>query len=586
MTQVSFNKVKMSVIALTFMFFMMNSFVYAQKIKTTDVPEVVQEALLREHPMAKLKEWMIEEKMYIAIVVEDGVKGKVYIQSDGEWEISKFEAPIREMPAKISEYIKTNYPNFIISESSYAQNKTDKTFYYLEVKRTGIGAGLPSKLKFTTAGDLINREDPPGFTVQETATQNEVQKNKRVATNPDAVPKEEKTKKPEKKLPDYLISESSVPGPVMKTFNKRFMKAEKVQWFHKEEDSLYTAKCVFREINNQVIISASGAWVETRTEMSEETLFASVKKYLDVNFKGHKLVYADKIMRADKSNGYSAIIYEKANLKDKLETKLVFDKSGKILKTYYPNITDAGTTPKESSLDRKFSNSYETDQENLKDGEEKMKNQEVKEKELPSPINRYIATNYPGFRTKKCYFIEDADLGNVYQIKVQRDGINQPSVELFFDKFGNFIRSEDDKGVEKTAEPVVTETVVETVSEVTPPDAVKTAFTAKFPKITSVRWEEENDGFLGSFDDKKGIQKVMFMPDGTWEYSANQMNSESLSDIIKDHIKKNHGKKVQITKAWIVKKKDKKTYYKVEILDPKTKSENVLEYTNSGKPVE
>ncbi len=574
----------MSIIVLACILFLNTSVSFAQKVKTSDVPDVVQESLMREHPMSKLKEWVIEDKLYVAFIIEDGVKGKVYIKSDGEWEISKFETPVREMPAKITDYIKLNYPNFIISESSYAQNAKDKTFYYIEVKRTGIGAGLPSKLKFSTIGDLINREDPPGFTIQETASEDEIQKNKRVATNPDAVPKEEKTKKPEKKLPEDLISESSVPAPVKKTFDKRFMRAEKVQWFHREGDSIYNVKCVFREISNTVKIAESGAWVETRSEMKEETLFASVKKYLLNNFKGHKLVYADKIIRADKNNGYSAIIYEKANIKDKYETKLIFDKSGKILKTIYPQITDTSNDPKQSSLDKKFSQSYDSNQDNLKDGDEKMKNSEVKEKELPSPITKYCAANYPGFRIKKSYFVEDADLGNVYQLRVQRDGINQPYVDLYFDKFGNFIRSEDGNGVEKTVEAVIVEDTQMPTTLVVP-DTVKKAFAVKFPKITSIRWEEVDEGFEGSFDDKKGVQKVMFTPNGTWVYSANQMNPESVSEIIKNDIKKNHGKKVEITKAWIVKKSDKKTYYKIEIKNKKTNEDEVLEYTNSGKLV-
>lgn len=579
-----FQRAIISLIAIMSVLVLSTTASFAQKIKTSDVPDVVQEALIREHPMAKLKEWVIEDKTYVAFVVEDGIKGRVFIKSDGEWEISKFETPVREMPAKITDYIKLNYPNFIISECSYAQNTKDKTFYYLEVKRTGIGAGLPSKLKFSTTGDLINREDPPGFSIQETATESEIQKNKRVATNPDAVPKEEKTKKPEKKLPEDLISDASVPGPVKKTFDKRFMRAEKVQWYHKEGDSLYTAKCVFREINNTVKIAESGAWVETRTEMGEDNLFASVKKYLNDNFKGHKLVYADKIMRADKNNGYSAIIYEKANIKDKYETKLLFDKSGKILKTIYPDVTETTNNPKESSLDKKFSKTYDSNQDNVNDVDEKMKNSEVKEKELPSPITKYCTVNYPGFRIKKSYFIEDADLGNVYQLRVQRDGINQPYVNLFFDKFGNFIKSEDDKGVEKTVEPVIVENT-EMPAEIVVPDTVKQAFALKFPKITSIRWEELDGGYEGSFDDKKGVQKAMFMKNGTWMYTANQMNPESVSDLIKDDIKKNHGKKSEITKAWIVKKNDKKTYYRVEIKDKKTNEEEVLEYTNSGKLV-
>ncbi len=555
---------------------------FSQKIKDSDVPEIVKETLLREHPMAKTREWSMEEKSYVAIVTEDGMRGKVFIKPDGEWELSKFETPVRELPAKISDYIKNNYPNFVISESSFAMNTVDRTFYYLEVKRTGIGAGLPSKIKFTTNGDLIHRDDPEGFTIQETASENEVERRERIAKNPDA--REKKVKAEVKKEPDYIINESSVPAAITKTYSKRFRGALNPIWKHKEGDTTYTVECTHRELKNRVMFHENGTWLETRTEMPEKTMFGAVSKFLNQHYKGYKYVYAEKIIRANKNNGYETKIIQRKHSKNKLETFLIFDKSGRIFKTILPEETDVITEKTETAIDKQFAKEFEKDKENLIDGAERMKNSEISTRELPSPITNYIKGNYPDFRTKNAYFIEDEELGNAYQVRIQKDGINQPSVELFFNKEGKFLRSEDNQGKEVIAQPTIS--VEDTSYEIVVPELVKTGFNEKYPKITSVTWKEENDDYEANYEDRKGKQKSLFSADGTWISTSNQINVENVPSSIQDHIKKNQGKRTEITKAWLVKKNDKKTYYKVEILDKKTNIDDVLEFTQTGKLVE
>lgn len=555
---------------------------FSQKIKESDIPEVVQETFLNEHPMAKIKEWTIENKLYVAIIKEDKMDGKVYIKADGEWELTKFETSPRELPVKITKYIKDNYPNFIISECSIAINSTDRTHYYLEVKRTGIGAGLPSKLKFSTVGDLINRDDPEGFTIQETASEEELARRERLAKNPDAK-KRGVGKEEEKKEPDYIISQGSVPAPVIKAYTKKVRNAEKPIWKHKEGDTTYTVECIYRDLKTKAIFHENGKWIETRSEMLEKTMYGAVRKFLNEHYSGFKYVYAEKILRADRNNGYEARIIQKKHSKNKLETLLVFDKSGRIFKTHLPEdvITKEENTP--SATDIKFAEKFEKDKENLADGSETMKNREISVRELPSPVTIYIKSNYPEFRTKNAYFTEDEELGDGYQVRVQKDGINQPFVELFFDTFGKFLRSEDNLGTEVIAE---VEIPADLAYEVNAPEAVKTGFTAKFPKIANVSWEEVNDDYEANYEDRRGKQKALFSTDGTWLSTASQLNPDNVPTTIRDYLKKNHGKRTEITKAWLVKKNDRKSYYKVEILNKKTSIDDILEFTRTGKLVE
>jgi hypothetical protein len=570
--------IKTIILSMLFISLWSPNLLFSQKIKNSDVPNIVQETLLREHPMAKVREWSIEDKLYVATVTEDGMRGRIFIKSDGEWELSKFETPVRELPTKITDYIRNNYPNFNIIESSFAMNPTDRTFYYLEVRRTGIGAGLPSKLKFTTNGDLLNREDPEGFTIQETASEREVERRERATRNPETREKEEV-----KKEPDYIINESQVPAAIMKNFAKRFRGASNPVWKHKEGDTTYTVECVFRELKNRATFHKNGTWIETRSEMLEKSIFGAVAKFLNQHYKGYKYVSGEKIVRADKNNGYETRIIERKYARQKFETRLIFDKGGRILKTYLPEY-EIKKDQTEFNRDKRFAKEFERDIENSVNATERMKNTEINIRELPSLINSYIKTNYPNYTTKNAYFIEDEDLGNAYQVRVQMDGINQPFVELFFDSFGKFLRSEDDQGKEVIAQPEIPAS--ELVYEVTVPEAVKTAFAGKFPKAINPTWDEVNDDFEATFDDRRGKQKALFSADGTWISNSNEINVANVPASIQNHIKQNHGRRTEITKAWLVKKNDKKTYYKVEIIDKRTNIDDVLEFTQTGKLVE
>lgn len=565
--------------------FLFSGTAFGQKVNANDVPTKVSETLVQEYPMAKLRDWYIEDNLYVAHVVEDRVRGRVFINSNGEWQLTKFEAPVRELPAVITEYVNKEYPNFSISESSFAQDPKIRNYYFLEVKRSGIGVGQPSTLKFDINGHLVERNDPPGFTIQETATADEVARKRRVATNPDAKePKERKQKKAKQAdIPENLISESSLPELVKRTFTKRFRSAKDPQWFKGKEDTLYTVKCVFRETNTIATFDEDGAWVETRTEMGPKNLFAKVSKFLDEHYRGYNLVYADKIMRADKNNGYSAVIIERKYRKEKYETRLLFDRSGNIFKTFLPEFEDEDEDEGDSSIDRRYRKAYEEDYENISDAGSKMTNREISAKELPGAVSSYVLNNYPGTSIKNSFYIEDEDMGKVYQVRVQREGLNQVATDLYFDVFGNFIRSYDDTGEE-----IVNEEVTEEISviKLIVPDPIQNAFKQKYPRITQAEWDEIYGTYEALFIDRNKTTKVGFDESGNILYTSNKILPENLSERIRKYIRKEYGKRNEVKEAWMVRKADRKTYYQATLVDKRTQEETELEFTSSGVLVE
>ena len=92
-----------------------NQFLFAQKLKTTDVPADVTQTLEFQYPYVKVISWVKEGTVYVANIKDEGSVGKVYVSSEGTWLRTTFNVPTAELPSTIVEYVKQNYPDFIIS---------------------------------------------------------------------------------------------------------------------------------------------------------------------------------------------------------------------------------------------------------------------------------------------------------------------------------------------------------------------------------------------------------------------------------------------------------------------------------------
>ena len=138
--------------------------VFAQKLKPTDVPSDVVQTLDEQYSYVKVTGWMKEGSTYVASIKDGSTNGKVYISSAGEWLNTLFIVPVNELPSAITDYVKANYPDFVISVSALEEKENENTHYYLEVKPDGVGMKA-SVLTFSSTGQnqLISRTDPEGF---------------------------------------------------------------------------------------------------------------------------------------------------------------------------------------------------------------------------------------------------------------------------------------------------------------------------------------------------------------------------------------------------------------------------------------
>lgn len=353
---------------------------FAQKLKPADVPSEVSQAMDFQYPYVKVSAWQLDGENYIATFKDEGAVGKAYISRSGEWLRTTYDVKKDELPSVITEYVKTNYPDFIISGSFLEEKENEPLHYMLEVKQEGIGF-KPSKLTFSDKGELTSRVDPDNFkdpTATETKPvadnvqpkQNTTPKQTtapkqntttkpasepKPAAKPEPKPKPEaapKPEKPKKEKPatvvtdehgNVAIAESDVPEVVRKNLLKKILHPEDLNWF--EIDNQYVAKCVNSGRKTTAYFSKDGVWDKTLTVLPEEAVTGPVLKHLNDFYKGFKFKTAIKETRADKDDKTMVEFYEKANYKAKVPTTVIFDKTGKLLRTIEadPEMADANT---------------------------------------------------------------------------------------------------------------------------------------------------------------------------------------------------------------------------------------------------
>jgi hypothetical protein len=507
--------------------------VSAQKVKPSDVPADVVQTFEEQYSYVKVTGWQKDGDTYIASIKDGATFGKVYLSAAGEWLRTLFTVPTSELPSSITDYVKTNYPDFNIIVSCLEEKENESTHYYLEVKPEGIGT-KPSILTFASTGQnkLLTREDPDDFqdpTVKQpdkveqakaAAAERQAEKSeaekaakatpKTTASKPATTPAKQpattankpaepqKETKPKKEKPEPVVKDehgniaikaNTVPDVVSKSLVKKVLHPAELNWFL--VDSMYIARCLNQGKKTAVYITPAGVWEKTLTVMPEESVSGLMAKHLNDFYPNWRFKNAVKEQRADKDDKMMVEFYEKANYKAKLVTTIFFDKAGKLIRTIDP----------------------------------------------------------------------DYELGSGTQESGEDDALNK-----YYEKMNMELDNDDAASV---------------------PENVKAAFKLKYPKVTSVEWHEgDYMEYQAVFYTTRGKEICVFNNYGeiveTWVMGKN----DNLSATIQDYLKKEY-KSCKLKEFYSVKRlADKLNAYKVIIVDKKTQEEKELWFNLSGKPIE
>ena len=527
--------------------------VFAQKLKPAEVPSDVVETLDEQYSYVKVTGWVKEGQTYVASIKDGSTSGKVYISGAGEWIRTLFNVPVNELPSSITDYVKENFPDYLISVSALEEKEDVSTHYYLEVREDAVGS-KPSVLTFSSSGtnQLLSRDDPEGFQdprvkhpdkieqAKAAAAEKQAQKEEaakreaaekaaaekaakeaaknapkttaqaKPASTPAAKPasssssaskpaaSQQKESKPKKEKPEPVVKDehgniaikaNTVPEVVSKALVKKVLHPAELNWFL--VDSMYIARCLNQGKKTAVYIKPNGVWEKTLTIMPEESVTGLMSKHLNDFYPGWRFKSSVKEQRADKDDKTMVEFYEKANYKAKLVTTVFFDKAGKLIRTIDPDYELGGG---------------------------------AKESEEDDALNKYYE--------KMNMELDNDDAANV-------------------------------------------------------PENVKAAFKLKYPKVTNVEWKEGNYmEYQAIYYTTRGKEICVFNNYGeiveTWVMGKN----DNLSATIQDYLKKEY-KSYKLKEFYSVKRiADKLNAYKVIIVDKKTQEEQELWFNLSGKPIE
>ena len=392
---------------------------------------------------------------------------------------------------------------------------------------------------------------------------------------------------------ESIIEESNVPAEVLKSYKKRFASASTPEWRFNKTESSYTVKMISRGVPMESIFESDGEWVGTIEQWDASKLSSTFRKTIDMFYQDYKIHLITKHVMQDKDDMVVVQLYESKNIKKKLLTTVYLDKSGKYITAEEPDENAdseaEGISKKQQKEDEKMSREFD------KDRQLDIYPTKILESELPQGIQRWVKINYPDYVYKNIDFEKYESFekqGYVYQIVIQRSGINQPHATAWFTKDGDFLRVEDsfkEKREEAAIVPAVeTPATNETIIGREVPQNVADSFKVKYPTAKNVSWEENEDGdWDASFADRYGSNIATYTDvSAQWIQTKNAITDPvKIPSAIRNAIVRDYPKR-EIIQGWLIKSFGLKNYYIVEIYYKKTKETEFLEYWQTGKPKE
>lgn len=532
-----------------------NNFATAQKLKSSEVPGDVTQSLEYQYPAAKVLSWQKENNTYIATIKDDGSTGKVYISGSGEWTRTLFLVPQNELPTAVTEYVKINYPEYIISVSGLEEMDGAKTCYYLEVKLDGIG-NPSSILKFSSNGknELISRNDPKDFKdplAPKEPKPAPVAKETKPATStskPADTPSKSTTpSKPASstaKPTSTPAKSSSSPAKPATTPAKSATTPSKPATTAKPADEPKPEKP--KKEKPEVIVKDELGNIA----LKPNTIPAIVTKTL-----------AKKVMHPEELNWFMI---------DSMYVAKCYN-VGKKTAVY---ITKNGVWEKTLTV--------------------------LPEEGVTGPMLKHLNDYYKGFRFKSAVKEQRADKNDKTMVEFYEKANYKSKLvtTIFFDKTGKLIRTIDpdyemngtakesaDNELDKYYEKMNMSLESDDAQNV--PDAVVGVFNLKYPKVTNVEWKEDNNmNYQAIYYTARGKEVCVLNSYGEIVETMVMGKLDNLSATIQEYLKKNY-KNSKVVEYYTVKKiAEKLTFYKVTIMDKKTQQEDILWFNLSGKPVD
>lgn len=261
------------------------------------------------------------------------------------------------------------------------------------------------------------------------------------------------------------FKESEIPSVILSSFKDKYTAEGKSSWFR--EAGIYTV--TFKSEGQNVVSSftTEGKWVDTKYEIAPKELPGQILTYVNSNFKDAKIKEASLRESVSESDHYYVAL-KKEGVEGTAD--LYFDMKGGFTKQNVPDDfykstgTDQSVTIVPPVIYSAFKEKYpeaaittwKTDSslytayflddgmngraEFIEDGTWSHTKYEISEKELPGSITSQLKSKYNGYKVKTCEMVEEPGTTSYYYLMAKKEGIGQPSIELYYSLTGTLIK--------------------------------------------------------------------------------------------------------------------------------------------------
>ncbi|MCB0805247.1 MAG: PepSY-like domain-containing protein [Bacteroidales bacterium] len=287
---------------------------FAQEESENFVPEEVQKKFSRKFPRSENVAWNKVENNYKADFFFDGRGTYAEFSPDGEWVMTITDLDVKALYPPIQNYLDENFKKDKIILAEKAEKADRQDYYYVQLLRKDeeTKEEYVAELFFDKTGRIEQVKLPEGVN--------------------------------EMTIVGIDDPNSEIPEDVIDSWQKRFPRAEEIDWTTKPNpsDSIdldFIATFVYRDQPNIAEFLPNGDWVETRTEYDPKDLYGPIVSYLDEHHKGDEIIIAEKVTRKDRNDYYYVkLIRDEKGQTEPYEFELFFSKSGQIEKVIRPEI--------------------------------------------------------------------------------------------------------------------------------------------------------------------------------------------------------------------------------------------------------
>lgn len=269
--------------------------------------------------------------------------------------------------------------------------------------------------------------------------------------------------------------ESELPTAVLSSFKDKFTPQGKVNWV--KNASIFSASL---KTNDQTVIadfSDDGKWIDTKYMMDEKELPSEIISYITTSFKDAKIKEASirespnesdqyyLILKKEKTTSVAELFFDiksnfiKQNVSDEfinagLEIENTIAVPAAVLATFKTKLPDAiiSTWKTEGSF---YTATFVNEEMNgraefTSEGTWNFTKYTISEKELPGSAMSNYKISYSKYKIKTCEMVQEPATADHYYVFAKKDGINQPSVELYYSMTGKLIKKVSSEDNDKT----------------------------------------------------------------------------------------------------------------------------------------